>query len=184
MSMVIPTVMPKIELDLWTSYVQIDEVRLDWKCSAADVPYELQRQEDSSRSSDWVTIWEGRTTSYTDYGFDSSVTEGQMYHYRIVVGGKSSGVITVNIPKPTVAIDLQVQFISNNSLKLTWEPKQDITYKLQRQEGQNTKWTTVYTGGSNSLYERGLTPGQTYRYRVISGGLNIASEEITVYIDP
>lgn len=184
MTMVIPTETSEIEFDWWTKYVYIDVVGFEWKCSAADVPYELQRQEGSSRSSDWVTIWEGRTTSYTDFGFDSSVTEGQTYHYRIVVEGKSSEVITVNIPKPTVAIDLQVQFISNNSLKLTWEPKQDITYKLQRQEGQNTKWTTVYTGGSNSLYERGLTPGQTYRYRVISGGLNIASEEITVHIDP
>ena len=87
-------------------------------------------------------------------------------------------------PKPTVAIDLQVQFVSNNSLKLTWEYSQYVTYKLQRQEGENNKWEKVYEGSSNSFYDRGLTPGQTYRYRVIVGSLNIASEEITVYIDP
>lgn len=87
-------------------------------------------------------------------------------------------------PKPTVAIDLQVQFVSNNSLKLTWEYSQYVTYKLQRQEGENNKWEKVYEGSSNSFYDWGLTPGQTYRYRVIVGSLNIASEEITVYIDP
>ena len=87
-------------------------------------------------------------------------------------------------PKPTVAIDLQVQFVSNNSLKLTWEYSQYVTYKLQRQEGENNKWEKVYEGSSNSFYDWGLTPGQTFRYRVIVGSLNIASEEITVYIDP
>lgn len=184
MSMVIPTVMPKIELDLWTSYVQIDEVRLDWKCSASGVPYKLQRQE-GWESSNWVTILQGRTDDDTNFCFDGSVTEGKTYSYRIVVGGQSSKVLIVNIPKPTVAINLQVvQFVSNNSLKLTWEPKQNVTYKLQRQEGENNKWTTIYTGASIYFYDRGLTPGQTYRYRVIVGSLNIASEEITMYIDP
>lgn len=184
MSMVIPTEMPKIELDLWTSYVQIAEVRLDWKCSASGVPYKLQRQE-GWESSNWVTILQGRTDDDTNFCFDSSVTEGKTYSYRIVVGGQSSKVLIVNIPKPTVAINLQVvQFVSNNSLKLTWEPKQNVTYKLQRQEGENNKWTTIYTGASIYFYDRGLTPGQTYRYRVIVGSLNIASEEITMYIDP
>ena len=176
--------MPQIELDLWTSYVQIDEVRLDWKCSASGVPYKLQRQE-GWESSNWVTILQGRTDDDTNFCFDSSVTEGKTYSYRIVVGGQSSKVLIVNIPKPTVAIDLQVvQFVSNDSLKLTWEPKQNVTYKLQRQEGENNKWTTIYTGASYYFYDRGLTPGQTYRYRVIVGSLNIASEEITMYIDP
>ena len=184
MPMVIPTEMPQIELDLWTSYVQIDEVRLDWKCSASGVPYKLQRQE-GWESSNWVTILQGRTDDDTNFCFDSSVTEGKTYSYRIVVGGQSSKVLIVNIPKPTVAIDLQVvQFVSNDSLKLTWEPKQNVTYKLQRQEGENNKWTTIYTGASYYFYDRGLTPGQTYRYRVIVGSLNIASEEITMYIDP
>lgn len=184
MSMVIPTEMPKIELDLWTSHVQIDMVRLDWKCSASGVPYKLQRQE-GWKSSNWVTILQGRTDDDTNFCFDSSVTEGKTYSYRIVVGGQSSKVLIVNIPKPTVAINLQVvQFVSNNSLKLTWEPKQNVTYKLQRQEGENNKWTTIYTGASYYFYDRGLTPGQTYRYRVIVGSLNIASEEITMYIDP
>lgn len=184
MPMGIPTEMPQIELDLWTSYVQIDEVRLDWKCSASGVPYKLQRQE-GWESSNWVTILQGRTDDDTNFCFDSSVTEGKTYSYRIVVGGQSSKVLIVNIPKPTVAIDLQVvQFVSNDSLKLTWEPKQNVTYKLQRQEGENNKWTTIYTGASYYFYDRGLTPGQTYRYRVIVGSLNIASEEITMYIDP
>ena len=184
MPMVIPTEMPEIELDLWTSYVQIDEVRLDWKCSASGVPYKLQRQE-GWESSNWVTILQGRTDDDTNFCFDSSVTEGKTYRYCIVVGGQSSKVLIVNIPKPTVAINLQVvQFVSNNSLKLTWEPKQNVTYRLQRQEGENNKWTTIYTGASNNFYDRGLTPGQTYHYRVIAGALNIASEEITVYIDP
>lgn len=185
---------PTVAIELWKELVHIDEVRLEWQCSAYGMAYELQRQE-GEQNSNWVTIWKGMVSADRTPYFDSSVTDGQIYRYRVVVEGQNSNVLTVNIPELTVEFDLQVEFVSDNSLKLTWGRNQYVgqyvakygqyvTYTLQRQVGEYGTWEKVYNGDSNSFYDRGLMNGETYRYRVIVNGPNVSSTDVAVHIDP
>ena len=172
------------KIRLWKHIVESNRVTLRLQCGEYGTEFQLQRRE--SENSAWVTILDDYVYD-TYYLFnDWEITPGKSYRYRVVVSGQSSNELIVNVSTQPV-IDLQVQFVSNNLLKLTWNYYLDgAAYKLQRQEEKNNKWEDIYTGDKNSFsfYDGELTPGQTYRYRVIEEELNISSREITVRIDP
>lgn len=87
-------------------------------------------------------------------------------------------------PKPLVA--LQVECVSNNSVKITWG--NFISYaKLQRREGENKDWETICErefGWSDNYYDWGLTAEQTYSYRIVDEKMDAVSTEVTVQIKP
>lgn len=92
----------------------------------------MQRRE--SENSAWVTILDDYVYDTYYWFSDWEITPGKSYRYRVVVSGQSSNELIVNVSTQPV-IDLQVQFVSNNLLKITWNYYLDgAAYKLQRQE--------------------------------------------------
>ena len=147
-------------------------IRLRWASVPEAIGYLIQRSE--AASSDWMPIastGEAKTT-YTDTGLESSTT----YFYRIaavVPDGPTppSDIVSATTSvAPPGATEVSAS-TSETSVTVTWANVAEETgYRIERSLGGTDDWLTIGTTGEDvtAYTDGGLSPGTTYRYRVVA----------------
>ena len=146
--------------------------RLNWDLILGADGYSIQR----STSKDGVYTNVLTTDAMTNSYIDNSVTFGQTYYYRIVATAKdetstktvSSSKVIYKHVVPTVTT-LRAANQNYHTVKLTWGKVTGATgYVVKYATSKTGKYTTLATVTTNTYTKSGLTPGQTYYFKVIT----------------
>jgi predicted phage tail protein len=158
-------------------------VGLSWRApadagSSPVIGYHLEYRR--STETTWVLVNSSPIvgTSYTFIG--PSPRMGVMFNIRVRAInsnglGQPSGVLRVATPfVPSVPLSPVVTSVSSGNVRFEWQPPASIgsfplsDYVIQVKTSSSTTWTTVDDGVSTATSNlvTGLTPGQTYNFRV------------------
>lgn len=150
--------------------VSSTRIDLDWADVAGETGYEIRR----STGSGWEPIT--RTAADVSAYSDGGLAPGTAYSYVVVAiygavesapSDQASETTLVDPPAPTT---LDALAVSPNEVRLSWAGVATATgFRIERSlDGE--AWTTVAAVGGDvtSYADTGLTPGTTYRYRVVA----------------
>ncbi len=177
-----PTALP---VSLTASFVQTNDITLNWTAVPGAVGYAIYRA--TSSTGPYTYLQTVTETTYTDYGLNPAT----IYYYRVtaVNGGGISANATdlVNSQQPFPASLTATG--TNTAVWLAWSAATNATsYTLKRGTSSGNETNTVVTGYAGTTFTNsGLANGTTYYYVVIatgSGGASGNSPEASATADP
>lgn len=152
--------------------VSYDRIDLTWlDNSEVETEFHLER---SLNLLSWAlrAVLPANTASYADLGLSGNTT----YHYRLGACNASgcsdpSGVVMVTTldPPPTAPANLTAIAVSSSQINLTWEDLSgnETGFSIERAlDGANFAVLTAVAANATLFTDTGLTPCQTYSYRV------------------
>lgn len=153
------------------SQVSETTATLTWGAVTGAASYTLQRAPGGTTT--WATVYTGTDPTFPDSGLVGSTS----YAYRVSASNADgtsayspTTTITTDAPAgtpPEVPATPAVSGTTTTSISLTWPAVPTATtYTLQRSATGTGGWATVYTGGTPSRTDTGLTAATTYHYRV------------------
>jgi hypothetical protein len=151
-------------------------IRLTWNEVPAATGYEVERRPEVS-GEDWLTIvtTPASVSTYTDDGLAGGTT----YYYRVTAllehgaAPPSDVVSATTATPPPPAPPTLIAKVKSYGILLVWtDVEGEIGYRIERQTDDGTDWTGIGTTGEGiAEYQDGLlSPGMTYRYRVVAIG--------------
>lgn len=140
-------------------------VKLSWTKSPAAQSYNVYRR--SAGSDTWKKIINTKSLSATD----SSVLNAKKYVYivRAVYNKTQSAYYQEGISIQFVSAPTQVnvQFVSKTSNKITWAPNRSATaYNVYRRHENSTEWTKLTRTTKTSYTDKNVKKGELYYYFV------------------
>ncbi|MDE2589568.1 MAG: fibronectin type III domain-containing protein, partial [Patescibacteria group bacterium] len=167
------TTIPTPPTNLSSSAVSTSQINLSWTAPLGTIlGYKIERSTDGIIFS---TIIANTTTAATTYS-DTGLSSNTLYTYRISSLGLAS---TISSPSgttsmttiPSTPTSLVTTALPNNTIEISWVkptgPTQILGYKIERSTDGTTWSVLVANNNDGTIYKNtGLTPGQTYYYRV------------------
>jgi hypothetical protein len=167
-------------------------IALVWATVPGAIGYKVERWDVQTQDPGWTTIAtvEAVVTTYTDVGLEADTT----YWYRIAAlteEGVSppSDVISATTPIAPPAATNLTAVGTETTVDLAWvDVAEETAYRVERSDQGTSRWITIGTTGQDvtAHTDAGLTPGVTYRYRIVAtnaGGDSAPSNIVSVKID-
>ena len=156
------------------------------------IGYTIERRGEDTLDQGWVTIVtvDAAATTYTDVGLAAATT----YYYRIAAVTEDgpappSDVISATTPIAPPAAPHLIATRVGTTVHLAWvDVAQETAYRIERSHHGTSDWITIGTTGEDvtGYTDASLTPGDTYRYRIVAtnaGGDSDPSNVVPVKID-
>ena len=153
-------------------------IRLTWNSVPEATGYKVERRDGPSETDPWRNVGETapEVATFTDTGLAADTT----YFYRVravLEDGEApttSDVVsaTTTATSPPAASTLTAK-VRRSGIILAWSDVEDeIGYRIERQTQDGTDWIAIGTTGAGVVQykDANLSPGATYRYRVIAIG--------------
>ena len=152
-------------------------IRLTWERVPEATGYKVERRDGPAQADLWVKIGEtaAEVSTYTDTGLAAGTT----YYYRVravLEDGQAptSDVVSATTTEMSPPAQPTVTAKTRKSgIILEWTDVEGETgYRVERQTADGTGWLAIATTGEGvAEYKDGsLSPGMTYRYRVVAIG--------------
>jgi hypothetical protein len=152
-------------------------IRLTWESVPQATGYTVERGDGPAPADTWVKIGEtpAEVSTYTDTGLAAGTT----YYYRVSAVLEDGQAPTSDVVSATTtetsppAQPTLTAKTRKSGIILAWtDVVGEIGYRVERQTADGTEWLAIATTGEGvAQYKDGsLSPGATYRYRVIAIG--------------
>jgi fibronectin type III domain protein len=162
-------------------------IRLTWNEVPTATGYEVERSGVPSDQGAWLTIvtTPAGVSAYTDDGLAAGTT----YYYRVTAVlehgvAPTSDVVSATTASPPPSQPILTAKSRKSGIILAWTDVEGETgYRVERQTADGTGWLAIATTGEGvAEYKDGsLSPGMTYRYRVVAigpGGESVPSDVV------
>jgi hypothetical protein len=157
--------------NLVCAYIDTNKVSLSWTNDANNKGIIKVEKKTGAGSFVEIATLARNITSYTDTGILST---NQTHYYKVTAydtdnNKAESNTASITLSAPVAPNGLKVTVVSNRNVVLSWEDKSDneTSFKIERRTGTGSFGEIGTTRTNISEYsDSGLTPGDTYTYRV------------------
>ncbi len=180
-------------LQLEAEVADTQNVLLEWNSEDASYIFQIQRRVNDTASYQVMATLSGQVGMVKCY--DSAVTMGKQYTYRVVrmlgeeVQAQSNEVkVTVTLAKPTA---VKSKVVDNTSVQVSWRKVQKATsYTVYRSSKTNTGYKKIATVKKNRYVDGNVVQGKSYYYKIVANykkkakWSSLKSEVVSAHLKP
>ncbi|NDD63326.1 MAG: hypothetical protein EBZ36_05020, partial [Acidobacteria bacterium] len=170
-----PQTVPAAPTELTATAVSGLQINLAWiDNSSSEDGFRIMRKASLSGSFTELARVAADVRSYQDRG----LTSNTRYYYQVIAynsvgdSAPTNEASATTLVAPTAPTNLTATVVSSTQIDLGWtdNSNNETGFRIQRRLGTNPLWVEIATVGANvrTYQNTGLTPGQTYIYRVVA----------------